>query len=111
MHGYSLKQVIGKQFVSFVKDVDQALAQDIYSGNEKNLTAQVYEYRRLKRSGESFPTEIQGKTTRYDNRLSSIGICRDITERVKIERLTAWNWKGNVRELENTIVQALSVGT
>ena len=46
----------------------------------------TFEYQRLTRDGQSFPTEILAKVIYYDNRLSSIGICRDITQRVKLER-------------------------
>jgi signal transduction histidine kinase len=41
---------------------------------------------RLTKDGSRFPTEIMAKITRYENRLSSIGICRDITDRVKMEQ-------------------------
>ena len=41
---------------------------------------------RLTRDGSVFPTEIRATVAAYDGQLSNIGICRDITERVKMEK-------------------------
>ena len=46
----------------------------------------AFEYMRLTKEGKLFPTEIMARITNYENRLSTIGICRDITERVKMEQ-------------------------
>jgi PAS domain S-box-containing protein len=87
MHGYDLKDVQGKKFSNFVAASDREEVLRIYSGNSyKRIIPQVFEYKRLSKSNQEFPTEIQGKTTSYDNKISSIGICRDITERVRMEK-------------------------
>ncbi|MCP3872005.1 MAG: PAS domain S-box protein [Desulfobacteraceae bacterium] len=87
MHGYDLENVQGKIFTDFVAKSHRNQVLEIYSGNTNdNDTPQVFEYRRLMKSGEEFPTEIHGKITRYGNKISSIGICRDITGRVKMEQ-------------------------
>ncbi|MCP4020374.1 MAG: PAS domain S-box protein [Desulfobacteraceae bacterium] len=87
MHGYSPEDVIAKDFSLFVAKSHQKQVLDIYTTRpKKNTSLQVFEYNRLVCSGEEFPTEIHGKTTQYDNKISSIGICRDITGRVIMEQ-------------------------
>ncbi len=85
MHGYDLQDVQGKNFCKFVAASDREEVLKIYSDNfDSRNTSQVFEYKRLVKSGHEFPTEIQGKTTSYGNKIASIGICRDITERIKM---------------------------
>jgi len=85
MHGYDLHDVLGKNFCKFVATTDREEVLKIYSDNfDSKIASQVFEYKRLVKSGREFPTEIQGKTTSYGNKISSIGICRDITERIKM---------------------------
>jgi PAS domain S-box-containing protein len=87
MHGYTLDEVMGKNFKVFVEPESRKKVIDIYSKSlVKKGDPRSFEYLRLTKEGKSFLTEILAKTTRYENRLSSIGICRDITERVKMER-------------------------
>ncbi len=88
MHGYEkLDDVKGRKFGSFVAPSSRKQVLGIYSDiSDQKTTQQVFEYKRLMYSKKEFPTEIHGKTTRYDNKISSIGICRDITERVAMEK-------------------------
>ncbi|MBU1697110.1 MAG: PAS domain S-box protein [Proteobacteria bacterium] len=87
MHGYDLQDVLGKNFCMFVAASDREAVLKIYSdSSDRKVSSQVFEYKRLAKSNQEFSTEIQGKTTSYDNKISSIGICRDITERVKMEK-------------------------
>jgi len=87
MHGYDLENVLGRNFAGFVAKSHRKQVVAIYSADPGNkVTAQVFEYKRLHKSGEEFPTEIHGKTTTFGNKISSIGICRDITGRVKMEQ-------------------------
>lgn len=87
MHGRFIEEVVGRKFHTFVCPEERERVNHIY---RKSLTAKTtprsLEYMRLCENGECFPTEILTKNTVYDNRLSSIGICRDITERVKMEK-------------------------
>ena len=87
MHGRNLAEIVGRKFHTFVCPEDRVRVRDIY---RKSLTTRTtprsFEYMRLRKDGECFPTEILAKNTVYDDRLSSIGICRDITERVKMEK-------------------------
>ena len=49
-------------------------------------TAGTLQYLRLNKDQSRSPTEILSKKARYANRLSKIGICRDITSRVEMEK-------------------------
>ncbi len=87
MHGYDLQEVLGMQFSRFVAASDRESVLKIYSDDSgRRVNSQVFKYNRLVKFSQEFPTEIQGKTTSYGNKISSIGICRDITERVRMEK-------------------------
>lgn len=88
MHGYELSEVIGEKFYAFIDLESRAEVIRLYEKSIEKKTAppRTFEYLRLTRDGKSHPTEILAKITYYENRLSSIGICRDITQRVKLER-------------------------
>jgi PAS domain S-box-containing protein len=87
MHGYALDEVIGKGFQEFVDPANREMVVDIYrkSLSERSVPS-IFEYMRLTKNGERFPTEITAKVTRYERRFSNIGICRDITKRVQMEQ-------------------------
>lgn len=87
MHGYASSEVIGKEFHTFIDpSIREKLVGDYHKILEKWGSPRVLEYLRLTRDGKSFPTEILAKVTEYDNKPSSIGICRDITARVMMEQ-------------------------
>lgn len=90
MHGCKPEEVQGKKFTSFVAQSDRDQVMKMYAGDSAgvagDVSTQVFRYKRRVKSGEEFPTEIHGITTTYDNKLSSIGICRDITDRVDMEK-------------------------
>ena len=87
MHGYPLSEVIGMKFDAFIDVKSRKKLIDIYEkGFQKRGIPRTFEYLRLTRDGQSYPTEILAKVTLYDNKLSSIGICRDITQRVRMEQ-------------------------
>ena len=87
MHGYAPSEMIGKKFHTFIApEFRKKIGGNYRETLEKWGGANVFEYLRLTREGKSYPTEILTKVTHYDNKLSSIGICRDITERVEMEK-------------------------
>jgi PAS domain S-box-containing protein len=87
MHGYQLDEVISKKFSFFVAQEDRSKVLSIYKKSLKKKTIpRSFEYLRLTKDGRTFSTEILAKTTRYENRLSTIGICRDITQRKQMEQ-------------------------
>ena len=87
MHGYRLDEVLGKKFHFFVDPRNRKKVIEIYNKSlSKKTIPRIFEYLRLTKTGESYPTEIHAKNTHYDNKISNIGICRDITKRVKMEQ-------------------------
>ena len=87
MHNYELNEVLGKKIYHFIASESQEHVSEIYRrGIRKRGAPRIFEYMRLTKQGKSFATEILAKITHYDNKLSSIGICRDITERIKMEQ-------------------------
>ena len=87
MHGFDLQEVLGRSFSDFVAPEDREKIVGIYKqGTDEHDHPRTIEYLRMTKSKEAFPTEIHSKVTRYDNRIARIGICRDITERVEMEK-------------------------
>lgn len=86
MHGYSLEEVLGRKFYHFVAPESRKEVQKIYRNSVLgNPAPDIFGYMRLTKDGGKFPTEILAKVVYYENKPSNIGICRDITERVKME--------------------------
>lgn len=93
MHGYGLKEVLGAHFSDFVAPGDREKIVGIFKrGLKKRTSSRIFEYLRLTQKKETYPTEIQSKVAQYGNHISRIGICRDITNRVRLE--------GKMRESE-----------
>jgi PAS domain S-box-containing protein len=87
MHGYKPEEIIGKKFYTFIDpQVRDKLTGDYHKTLRKWGTPRIVEYLRLNRNGKSYPTEILAKVTEYDKKISTIGICRDIAERVMMEQ-------------------------
>lgn len=87
MHGYDPQAVLGRRFSDFVAPEDRGIVSGIDNrGAGEHNRSRTFEYLRLTRSNQTYPTEIQSKVTQYDKSISRIGICRDITDRVRLER-------------------------
>lgn len=87
MHGYQKGEILGKNFYDLVASVSRNEIIEKYKKSMKReSTPRVFEYMRLTKEGLQFPTEITAKVTQYENRPCNIGICRDLTERVKMEK-------------------------
>lgn len=87
MHGYGLQEVLGGNFSDFVAPEDREKIVGIYKkGHAERTSPRTFEYLRLTKKKETYPTEIQSKVAQYDNTISRIGICRDITKRVQMEK-------------------------
>ncbi len=88
MHGYRLDEVLDRAFHSFVAPESRDEVIQVYHDSLENLpTPNILEYMRLTRDGRSIPTEFTAKVTYYQHRRSNIGLCRDISDRVRMERL------------------------
>ena len=94
MHGYLHNEVIGRSFTDFVAPESLEKVRKLYEQRVKaREPGDHYVYNRLHRNGSSLPTENKVVMSLYGGRKAAIGICRDITERVEIEK--------RVREAEN----------
>lgn len=87
MHGYTVDEVLGRPYIDFVapESIDK-----VQSYSERRLTHKdvpdQYTYLRLHKDGSPLPTENKVKLVLYQGEYASAGICRDITERVKMEQ-------------------------
>lgn len=94
MHGYRLKEVIGRPYTDFVAPES---AREVTKFYEKRITEgrskEHYVYLRLHKNGDALPTENKVVLTFYQGDVAAIGVCRDITERVETEK--------RMREAEN----------
>ncbi len=89
IHGWSMDAVIGTPFTDFVAPESRERIIAVYNRGMivgKNVAPKAFEYMRLTIDGKTYPTEILARITHYDNHLSTIAICRDITERVRMEK-------------------------
>ncbi|PID58909.1 hypothetical protein CSB45_02605 [candidate division KSB3 bacterium] len=85
MHGYSQEEVLGKNFFLFVDPESREDVTGIYRNARQNMPkSALLEYQRLTKDGQSLSTEMTAKTTSYERKIVSIGLCRDITERLEM---------------------------
>ncbi len=94
MHGYSLSEVIGRPYYDFIANEDVEFVKSLYEKRINNGDIpELYVYLRKHKDGRSYPTENKVKIINYSGRKAVAGICRDITERVEMEK--------KIRETEN----------
>lgn len=87
MHGYEMDEVMQSTFYRFIDPGSRDKVMKIYNKRyDRGQRPKSFEYLRMTKDGRCFPTEILAKNTMYDHKLSSIGICRDITERTVMEK-------------------------
>ncbi|HMK35117.1 MAG TPA: PAS domain S-box protein [Desulfomonilaceae bacterium] len=87
MHGYEPSEVIGKDFREFVAPESLEELGELYrEWMTGHRSEGQYIYYRLHKNGDSLPTENKCILTRYQGAIAVIGICRDITERMEIEK-------------------------
>lgn len=87
MHGSTRQELLGLSILQFVAPESRSRFDEMLAlppGASNTNTA--FEYIRLTRQAEQFSTEITVKRAQYNKVASSIGICRDITQRVKMEK-------------------------
>ena len=86
MHGYERKDILGRSLLDFVEPEYHKKMGHIFNGKHEEITApSVSEYARLTKDRSVLPTEITVKPTIYDDLLYYFCICRDMTERTKME--------------------------
>ncbi len=87
MHGYETDEILNRKYYEFIDPKSRRKVIEIYQRSLLEPSApSTFEYLRLNRDGRSIPTEITAKVTRYENKVSNIGICRDISKRAEMEQ-------------------------
>jgi signal transduction histidine kinase len=78
---------MGRHCLEFVASESREAVDAAYKASRKgNLSSSRLEYLRLRKDGRHLPTEIMAKLSYYEGQTANIGICRDISERVELER-------------------------
>ena len=87
LHGYSLQEMVGKPYTDLIAPKSLRMVQSLY---EKRMagedTKDLYIYLRRHKNGNALPTENKVKRILYQGQYAVAGICRDITERIEIEK-------------------------
>jgi PAS domain S-box-containing protein len=87
MHGYTFYEVIGRPFTEFVAKESLINVTQLYERRVSAAEAEtLYTYYRLNKYGENLPTENKVQVIMYQGEKAVAGICRDITERIEMER-------------------------
>ncbi|MBI9037631.1 MAG: response regulator [Bacteroidales bacterium] len=82
MFGYSLKEAIGRPGTDWITPQSREIVlKNMMSGYEK-----PYEVTALRKNGETFPAEIQGRMVEIDGRMIRITALNDITQRKKSDQ-------------------------
>ncbi|MFH1112458.1 MAG: ATP-binding protein [Pseudomonadota bacterium] len=89
MHGYTSQEIMGRHYQEFVAPESRESVSRAYVGSRSGtVTGSRLEYLRLHRDCRRLPTEIKAKISSYGGQAATIGICRDIGERVELELKT-----------------------
>jgi len=87
MHGYAQEEVVGRPFNDFIapesRDELWRLYRERITGGEPR---DQYVYLRLLKDGRHLYTENKVKLIIYEGETGTAGICRDITERMELEK-------------------------
>ncbi|NLW36611.1 PAS domain S-box protein [Syntrophorhabdus aromaticivorans] len=87
MHGYTLTEVIGRPYTDFVASESLDEVRRFYEKRvAEGRAKEHYVYFRLHKNGTALPTENRVALTFYEGDVAAIGICRDITERMQVEK-------------------------
>jgi PAS domain S-box-containing protein len=87
LHGYTVGEVTGRPYIEFVAPESRSSVKKLYERRvEKGHAQDLYVYFRRTRNGQNLPTENKVKMIVYRGEKAVAGICRDITERMEMER-------------------------
>jgi PAS domain S-box-containing protein len=88
IHGYKPEEVIGRPYIDFIAAESRGEIKRLYEDRITNegQTQDLYMYYRLHRNGANLPTENKVKLIIYQGKEAVAGICRDITERMEMEK-------------------------
>jgi len=86
MHGYSHEELIGKECQQLVAEDTRSIVMDHFKKQIKGeIPYNHYIYCRQDKQGQRFPTENKVKLIQYNGESVVLGLCSDITERLKLE--------------------------
>ncbi len=87
LHGYTPQEMAGMPYTETIAPRSLAAVRRLY---EKRMAGEdskdLYAYLRRHKNGKALPTENKVKRVLYQGEYAVAGICRDITERIKIEK-------------------------
>ena len=87
LHDYTVAEVIGRPYLDFIAPESRSEVRKLYQTRvERGVAQDLYMYFRRTRDGRTLPTENKVKLIIYRGGKAAVGICRDITERVEMER-------------------------
>ena len=109
MHGYGVNKVLGRAYLDFVAPESLNKVRSFW---EKRLHSEdmpeQYIYFRLHKDGTSFPTENKVKLIQYEGTDAVAGICRDITERVRMaERIRESERLAHIGQLATSLAHEI----
>jgi PAS domain S-box-containing protein len=87
MHGYTAEEVMGRPYMDFVAPESRNDLTKIYE--ERATTGHApdqYIYMRLCKDGTKPYSENKVKSIMYEGKKATAGICRDVTERMELEK-------------------------
>jgi len=80
-------EVVGRPYLDFIASESRGEVRKLYESRvERGVAQDLYMYFRRTRDGRSLPTENKVKLIIYRGEKAAVGICRDITERVEMEK-------------------------
>jgi PAS domain S-box-containing protein len=87
LHDYSVAEVIGRPYIDFIATESRGEVKKLYEKRvEIGYAQDLYVYSRRTRDGRALPTENKVKLIVYRGKAAVAGICRDITERIEMEK-------------------------
>jgi PAS domain S-box-containing protein len=87
MHGYSTEEVIGRPYIDFVAPESRHQLTRLHEERVSTGGApDQYVYLRLHKDGRKLYSENKVKVITYEGAKATAGICRDVTERMELEK-------------------------
>ncbi len=87
LHDYTVAEVVGRPYLDFIAPESRSEVRKIYETRvERGAAQDLYMYFRRTRDGRALPTENKVKLIIYRGEKAAVGVCRDITERVEMEK-------------------------
>lgn len=86
MHGYTVEEVMGRPYMDFVAPESRPDLAKIYEERTTGHAPDQYIYKRLCKDGTKLYSENKVKSVIYEGTTATAGICRDVTERIELEK-------------------------